>query len=366
MEFSNLRVYQPDGTFKTGGLSISDDRIASAEVSADAVDMDGLYAVPGLVDLHFHGCMGRDFCDGTHEAISTLAKYQAQIGVAAICPATMTYPEDKLTQIAEAAATYQAESNDAALVGINMEGPFISEAKKGAQNGAYLHAPDAAMFRRVQEKAGGLFKLCDLAPELPGSMETIDELAGEVRISIAHTTADYDTACEAFKHGARQVTHLYNAMPPFAHRNPGVIGAAFDDPECRMELICDGYHIHGAVVRATFSMMGSERMVLISDSMMATGMPNGTYSLGGQAVWMKDGKATLTDGETIAGSATNLYDCMRKAVSFDIPLADAIFAATRNPAQSIGIYDEVGSIAPGKKAHVLLVDDELNLKQVIM
>ena len=130
MEFSNLRVYQPDGTFKTGGLSISGDRIASAEVSADAVDMGGLYAVPGLVDLHFHGCMGRDFCDGTHEAISTLAKYQAQIGVAAICPATMTYPEDKLTQIAEAAATYQAESNDAALVGINMEGPFISEAKK--------------------------------------------------------------------------------------------------------------------------------------------------------------------------------------------------------------------------------------------
>ena len=167
MEFSNLRVYQPDGTFKTGGLSISGDRIASAEVSADSVDMGGLYAVPGLVDLHFHGCMGRDFCDGTHEAISTLAKYQAQIGVAAICPATMTYPEDKLTQIAEAAATYQAESNDAALVGINMEGPFISEAKKGAQNGAYLHAPDAAMFRRVQEKAGGLFKLCDLAPELP-------------------------------------------------------------------------------------------------------------------------------------------------------------------------------------------------------
>ena len=177
MEFSNLRVYQPDGTFKTGGLSISGDRIASAEVSADAVDMGGLYAVPGLVDLHFHGCMGRDFCDGTHEAISTLAKYQAQIGVAAICPATMTYPEDKLTQIAEAAATYQAESNDAVLVGINMEGPFISEAKKGAQNGAYLHAPDAAMFRRVQEKAGGLFKLCDLAPELPGSMET-DRRAG--------------------------------------------------------------------------------------------------------------------------------------------------------------------------------------------
>ena len=366
MQFSNLKIYQPDGTFRTGSLAVADDRILAAGETGDAVDMDGLYAIPGLVDLHFHGCMGRDFCDGTAEAISTLAAYQAQNGVAAICPATMTYPEEKLTQIAQAAAAWSAQPHEAALVGINMEGPFISEKKKGAQNGAYLHAPDAAMFRRVQAQANGLFKLCDLAPELPGAMQTIEELSGEVRISIAHTEADYDTACEAFRRGARQVTHLYNAMPPFAHRNPGVIGAAFDDPKCRMELICDGYHIHGAVVRATFSMMGSERMVLISDSMMATGMPNGTYSLGGQAVWMKDGKATLTDGETIAGSATNLYDCMRKAVSFDIPLTDAIFAATRNPAQSIGIYDEVGSIAPGKKAHVLLVDDELNLKQVIM
>ena len=178
MEFSNLRVYQPDGTFKTGGLSISDDRIASAEVSADAVDMGGLYAVPGLVDLHFHGCMGRDFCDGTHEAISTLAKYQAQIGVAAICPATMTYPEDKLTQIAEAAATYQVESNDAALVGINMEGPFISERKRVRRTAlTCMHRmqPCSAGYRKIRRPVQAV----RLAPELPGSMETIDELAGE-------------------------------------------------------------------------------------------------------------------------------------------------------------------------------------------
>ena len=355
MEFSNLRVYQPDGTFKTGGLSISDDRIASAEVSADAVDMDGLYAVPGLVDLHFHGCMGRDFCDGTHEAISTLAKYQAQIGVAAICPATMTYPEEKLTQIAEAAATYQVESNDAALVGINMEGPFISEAKKGAQNGAYLHAPDAAMFRRVQEKAGGLFKLCDLAPELPGSMETIDELAGEVRISIAHTTADYDTACEAFKHGARQVTHLYNAMPPFSHRAPGVIGAAFDNDNVAVELIADGVHVHPSVVRATFRLF-ENRVILISDSMMATGLDDGEYSLGGQAVTVRGNLATLHDG-TIAGSATNLMDCVRSAVKMGVPLGQAIRSASTNPARAIGIEHDYGSLEPGKLANVLLLDD---------
>lgn len=364
MEFSNLRVYQPDGTFKTGGLSISDDRIASAEVSADAVDMDGLYAVPGLVDLHFHGCMGRDFCDGTHEAISTLAKYQAQIGVAAICPATMTYPEDKLTQIAEAAATYQAESNDAALVGINMEGPFISEAKKGAQNGAYLHAPDAAMFRRVQEKAGGLFKLCDLAPELPGSMETIDELAGEVRISIAHTTADYDTACEAFKHGARQVTHLYNAMPPFSHRAPGVIGAAFDNDNVAVELIADGVHVHPSVVRATFRLF-ENRVILISDSMMATGLDDGEYSLGGQAVTVRGNLATLHDG-TIAGSATNLMDCVRSAVKMGVPLGQAIRSASTNPARAIGIEHDYGSLEPGKLANVLLLDEELNIHTILL
>ena len=367
MEFSNLRVYQPDGTFKTGGLSISGDRIASTEVSADAVDMGGLYAVPGLVDLHFHGCMGRDFCDGTHEAISTLAKYQAQIGVAAICPATMTYPEDKLTQIAEAAATYQAESNDAALVGINMEGPFISEAKKGAQNGAYLHAPDAAMFRRVQEKAGGLFKLCDLAPELPGSMETIDELAGEVRISIAHTTADYDTACEAFKHGARQVTHLYNAMAGLSHRKPGVVGAAADDEHVEAEMICDGIHIHPATVRQTFKMFGDDRIILISDSMEATGMPDGEYALGGQKVIKTGNLAALEDG-TIAGSATNLMDCVRVVVQkMRIPLESAVKCAAVNSAKSVGIYDQYGSITPGKKANlVLLKEEDLSTVQVIL
>ena len=218
MEFRNLKIYQPDGTFRSGGLSISGDRITGTEAGSDAADMGGLYAVPGLVDLHFHGCMGYDFCDGTAEAISALASYQAQNGVAAICPATMTYPEEKLSEIAQAAAAWSAAPHEAALVGINMEGPFISEKKKGAQNAAYLHAPDAAMFRRVQEKAHGLFKLCDMAPELPGAMETIEELSGEVRISLAHTEADYDTACEAFRRGARQATHLFNAMPPFSHR----------------------------------------------------------------------------------------------------------------------------------------------------
>ena len=279
MEFRNLKIYQPDGTFRSGGLSISGDRITGTEVGSDAADMGGLYAIPGLVDLHFHGCMGYDFCDGTAEAISVLASYQAQNGIAAICPATMTYPEEKLSEIAQAAAAWSAEPHEAALVGINMEGPFISEKKKGAQNAAYLHAPDAAMFRRVQAQANGLFKLCDLAPELPGAMQTIEELSGEVRISLAHTEADYDTACEAFRRGARQVTHLYNAMPPFSHRAPGVIGAAFDSENVAVELIADGV-LRGAGLMKEFM------VATFTDLILRVGLAIGLSKvLGVTGVW---------------------------------------------------------------------------------
>lgn len=364
MEFRNLKIYQPDGTFRSGCLSISGDRITGTEVGSDAADMGGLYAIPGLVDLHFHGCMGYDFCDGTAEAISALASYQAQNGVAAICPATMTYPEEKLSEIAQAAAAWSAQPHEAALVGINMEGPFISEKKKGAQNAAYLHAPDSAMFRRVQEKAHGLFKLCDMAPELPGAMETIEELSGEVRISLAHTEADYDTACEAFRRGARQATHLFNAMPPFSHRAPGVIGAAFDSENVTVELIADGVHIHPSVVRAVFTLFDG-RVILISDSMMATGLADGEYSLGGQAVTVRGNLATLHDG-TIAGSATNLMDCVRSAVRMGIPLGEAVRSASTNPARALGIENDYGSLEAGRLANVVLLDEELNIHAVLL
>ena len=160
------------------------------------------------------------------------------------------------------------------------------------------------------------------------------------------------------------MTHLYNAMHPLAHRDPGLIGAAFDDRESMVELISDGFHIHPSVVRATFALFGPDRVILVSDSMMATGMPNGSYKLGDLNVTMKDRKATLEDG-TLAGSATDLYDCMRCAVSFGVPREHAIWAATRNPAKSIGIYDRVGSLTPGKEADVLLVDEDLKLCRVI-
>lgn len=365
MEFRNLKIYQPDGTFRSGGLSISGDRITGTEVGSDAADMGGLYAVPGLVDLHFHGCMGYDFCDGTAEAISALASYQAQNGVAAICPATMTYPEEKLSEIAQAAAAWSAEPHEAALVGHQHGRPVHLGKEKGRpERGLSAHAGR----RHVPPGAGKRRTVCSSCatwrPSFPGAMETIEELSGEVRISLAHTEADYDTACEAFRRGARQATHLFNAMPPFSHRAPGVIGAAFDSENVAVELIADGVHIHPSVVRAVFTLF-SGRVILISDSMMATGLEDGEYSLGGQAVTVRGNLATLHDG-TIAGSATNLMDCVRSAVRMGIPLGEAVRSASTNPARALGIENDYGSLEAGRLANVVLLDEELNIHAVLL
>lgn len=194
-------------------------------------------------------------------------------------------------------------------------------------------------------------------------MEFIREVSEDVNVAVAHTTADYDTALEAFRLGAREVTHLFNAMPGFTHRAPGVVGAALDSPWSRVELICDGIHIHPSVVRATFKMFGPDRVVLISDTMRAAGMTDGKYDLGGQEVTVEGPLATLADG-TIAGSVTDLMACLKTAVSFGIPLADAVRAAAVNPAQAIGIFDRVGSLEPGKRANVVVLDCNLNVKDV--
>lgn len=365
MEFKNLRVYQPDGSFRTGGLTLSGDRIAAASPSADACDMGGLYAIPGLIDIHFHGCAGHDLCEGTHAALSAMARYQAEHGICAICPATMAQPEEMLGAVMDAAASYQVDRLDAALVGINLEGPFVAESRKGAQNGAYLQAPDPALFRRLQARAQGMIKLCEIAPELPGALDMISELAGEVRLSLAHTDADYNTACEAFRRGARQVTHLFNAMAPMTHREPGLIGAALDHTTVGVELITDGAHVHPAAVRAAFRLF-ENRIILISDSMSATGMGDGSYMLGGQAVTVQGGRATMNEGRTLAGSVANLFDCMRCAVEMGVPLGQAVRSASTNPARAVGIQYDYGSLEPGKLANILLLDDDLNINTIIL
>lgn len=376
MIIRNALVYGEDKTFSRLDIRIEEDvfteicpSLAPSE-NESVLDADGLYAIPGLIDIHFHGCMGHDFCDGTVEAIDAITRYEASCGVTSVCPATMTVSPESLVQVMDAARTYNespARPGQASLVGINMEGPFISEAKKGAQAAEHIRLCDEALFCSLQERSGGLIKLVDIAPENEGAMEFIDALHDKVTISLAHTTADYQTAKEAYDRGARHATHLYNAMPPFTHRAPGVVGAAFDSPHCRAELICDGVHIHPSVVRATFQLFGDDRMILISDSMRAAGMEDGQYTLGGQDVAVKGKYATLVSDGALAGSVTNLMDCMRTTVKeMQIPLESAIACATMNPAKAIGIYDRYGSISTGKIANLVLLDQDLNLSQVII
>lgn len=336
------------------------------------LDGEGCYAIPGLIDLHFHGCMGHDFCDGTPQAMAAIAEYEASVGVTAIAPATMTLPVNELEDILSAAAKYKKETGKnnpagADLVGVNMEGPFICEAKKGAQNEKHIISCDADICQRFLNASDGLVKFVGIAPERnENAGEFIRRMKGKVRISLAHTNADYDTAMAAFDAGADHAVHLYNAMPPFTHRAPGVVGAVSDSPHVDAEMICDGVHIHPSVVRATFKMLGSERIVLISDSMRAAGMPDGRYTLGGLNVNVAGGRATLVSNGALAGSATNLLECMKTVVKkMGIPLETAIACATENPAKSLGIAGEYGSISPGKHGNVVLLDQDLNLKAVV-
>ena len=367
MIIKNGKVFEPDGSFSLRDVYIQNHRIVSSldEVQdLTEVDAEGLLVLPGLVDVHSHGAMGHDFSDADVEGLKAILRYEKKMGITSYCPTTMTLSVDKIKEILATAAPASEMTDGAVIRGINLEGPFLDPKKKGAHVEEYILRPDAATFRELNACCNGLIRLVTLAPNVEGAMEFIDEVHEEVCISLGHTAADYDTAVEATRRGAHHVTHLFNAMQPFSHRSPGLIGAAADDPECMVELICDGIHVHGSVVRAAFQIFGRDRMVLISDSMMAAGMENGTYELGGQEVTMKDRLAVLKDG-TIAGSATCLFDCMKTAVSFGIPLADVILAATLNPARSIGIDDQVGSLEPGKEADILLVTEDLTLCRVI-
>lgn len=371
MILKNGLVFTSEGRFRAADIEIKGDRIMRVapcgQLSGDEVlDVSGKYITPGFVDIHIHGAGGCDFCDAKAAAIDKIAEYLGSQGVTSFCAATMAYSEEILTDILNVARPVfnQDKAGHSVLRGVNMEGPFFSKAKKGAQNEDYIVDPNIDMFNRLYDVSGGFIKLVDVAPELSGAMDFIKNASEKCTVSIAHTTANYDISKEAFTNGASHVTHLFNAMPAFTHRDPGVVGAAADYAS-HVEIISDGVHLHPSVVRSVFEWFGDDRICLISDSMSACGMPNGEYSLGGQKVFMTDGKAVLTDG-TIAGSATCLAECMRRAVSFGVPVESALKAATVNPAKAAGIYDEVGSIEVGKRADLLILDANLNPVKIII
>ena len=369
MIIKNGTVYQEDKTFAKKDLYIEDGIIVeNAGQVSDKTEMDaeGLLVLPGLIDVHSHGAVGHDFSDGDMEGLKKILAYEYAHGITSYCPTSMTIDKEELRKIFRAMGSFQEGTEDAPMsyvAGINMEGPFLDAGKKGAHRAECIMAPDVAFFRECNEACGNLIRLVTLAPNTEGAMEFTRELHDEVSISLGHSGADYNTAKAALEAGANHVTHLFNAMMPLGHRAPGLIGAAAEDENCMAEIISDGIHVHESMVRAAFKLFPG-RIVLISDSMRATGMENGTYDLGGQKVTVKERLATLENG-TIAGSATNVFDCMKNAVSFGIPLEEAIAAATINPAKSIGIFYHTGSLTPGKRADVILLDKDLNLVKVI-
>ena len=335
--------------------------VGTLEGAAD-YDAAGCYVIPGLVDIHTHGAMGEDFSDGNTAGMQPMADYYAAHGVTSFLATTMTLKEETLTPAMHTIRDFKRQGG-AKCAGIHLEGPFLCYAKRGAQAAENLNKPDADLFDRLNAASGGMVKLVTVACEEEGAEAFIRNVSQKCTVSLGHSTADYDTAMAGFAAGATHATHLYNGMPSFLHRAPGIIGAALDSG-ASVELICDGLHIHPAVIRATYKMFG-DKLNLISDSLRCAGMPDGDYELGGQPITMKNGKATLTGTDTLAGSSISMLDALRNVVKFGLPLEAAVYAASTAPALAAGLSD-IGAIEAGRAADLLVLDKDLNLKAVFI
>ena len=370
MRIINGTVFCDDGVFRRmdvaldgGCISALGDSLPAAD--GPVIDADGCFVLPGFFDIHIHGAAGADFSDGTPEAIRTISQFLLTRGVTSFLGTSMALPAGRLSEIFCAARPMigRPVPDGAVLRGINMEGPFFNQEKRGAQNPEYIVPPDVAMFRRLFADSGNQIRTVAVAPETEGGLDFVAAASRLCSVSIAHTCADYAVAKAAFLRGANHVTHVFNGMPAFHHRDPGVVGAAVES-SAYIELICDGIHVHPAMVQAVFKLFGDDRVCLISDAMRACGMPDGRYDLGGQMVTVKGSFATIDTG-SLAGSVTVLADCFRNAVRFGVPLESAVKAATINPARSVGLERQLGSITCGKEADLVLLDRRLSLRQVI-
>lgn len=367
----NGKIILPYGTVEGMALVFDEKIEKTVPVSEldlseyEVIDAKGNYVSPGLVDIHIHGYLGEDASDGKIDGIVTMAKGIAENGVTSWCPTTMTVSKAEILAAFDAIRSVKnsGEYYGARILGVNSEGPFINPSKKGAQAGEHIIRPDADF---ILDNAD-IVKLFTIAPEVDGGLECIDKVSkdGRVLISMGHTGATYEEACAGIESGVRHVTHLFNAMTPLMHRNPGVVGAALSSDAVSCELIADTFHVSSGLFELVSKVKG-DRLCLITDCMRAGGMPDGDYTLGGQAVRKEGIKCLLTDG-TIAGSVLKLNEAVYNLYkNTSLEIHEAVKCASMNPATAIGEDDEIGSLEAGKRADIIIADEKFAVLTTII
>ena len=342
--------------------------VPAAEVPAGAqvIDAAGNLVIPGLIDMHIHGYLGEDASDGSFEGIRTMAVGVAKNGVTGFLPTTMTVSYEELraafAQIRRGMAeSTQGEWQGAQILGVNAEGPFINPSKKGAQAGEHIRPGDADFLKENLD----VIRVFTIAPEMPGNMDCIREMAGRTLISMGHTAATYDQAAAAIDAGVGHVTHLFNAQTPLMHRDPGVVGAALTDDRVSCELIADTFHVSRHLFPLVSRMKG-DKLVLITDCTRAGGLADGQYTLGGQPIFVKGIECRLEDG-TIAGSVLKLNAAVRNLMeNSSLEVWEAVNAASLNPARRIGVDATKGSLEAGKDADIAICDADFNICRTIL
>ncbi|MFD9166705.1 N-acetylglucosamine-6-phosphate deacetylase [Streptomyces sp. NPDC059558] len=362
---SGARVVLPTGTVAGGRVIVDGDRIAgSAHDATTTVDLSGHWIVPGFVDMHNHGGGGASFTSGTAEDVLTGVRTHREHGTTTLVASTVT---GDLDELARRAALLAELTQAGEIAGIHFEGPFINPCRKGAHKEDLLRDPDPAEVRKLIDAAHGAARMFTLATELPGGLDSVRLLAEHgVIAAIGHTDATYEQTRAAIDAGATVATHLFNAMPPLAHREPGPIAALLEDERITVELINDGTHLHPAALELAFHHAGAHRVALITDAMDAAGFGDGTYHLGPLEVEVKHGVARLVEGGSIAGSTLTLDTAFKRSVTLDnLPVESVVQAISANPAKLIGLYDEIGSLEPGKYADLVVLDAAFDVKGVM-
>ena len=322
---------------------------------------ENYYLLPGMIDLHIHGSFGFDTMDGSEDALSQISQSLAKKGTTGYLATTMTAPPNLIEQVLAAVKIYKENNiqTGAELLGVHLEGPFISPNRMGAQNAEYIQKPNIKLFKKWQEISGNNIRLVTIAPEVEGAWDLIKYLKDTgVTVSLGHTDASCKVALQAIDHGATHCTHLYNAMSALHHRTPGVALAVLKDSRVRAELIADGIHVAPEMLDLTLKIKTSEKLVLVTDAMRAQCLGEGEYDLGGQKVWVKNNSARLASG-VLAGSVLTLDQAFFNIRDFTgCDLKDAVKMACENPAKQIGVFDQRGSIKIGKKADLVLLGSE--------